>query len=77
MIVRRGLSLALSGVALGVGVALLVTRLLQSLLFEVEPSDPASYLAAALLLAAVAVVTSGVPAWRATRLNPNDALRGE
>ena len=77
MVVRRWLALALSGVVLGLAAALAVTRLLASLLFRVTPSDPASYLAAALLLAAVAILASGVPAWRATRLNPNDALRNE
>ena len=77
MIVRRGLSLAMTGVAVGLAGALLVTRLLRSLLFQVAPSDPATYVGAAILLAAVALLASGVPAYRATRLNPTEALRGE
>jgi ABC-type antimicrobial peptide transport system permease subunit len=77
MIVRRGLAVALSGIALGLGAALLLTRLLRALLFHVEPSDPATFAGAGILLAAVALAASLGPAYRATRLDPMQALRAE
>jgi ABC-type antimicrobial peptide transport system permease subunit len=77
MVVRRGLALALSGVAIGLFVALLATRLLRSLLFHVAPTDPATFLVSGLLLAGGAVAASWFPARRATRFNPSEALRGE
>jgi len=77
MVVRRGLVLALSGVGIGLLVALLVTRLLRSMLFQVAPTDPLTFAGAGLLLAAVALAASWFPAHRATRLNPMEALRGE
>ena len=77
MIVRRGLGLALSGVAAGLVAAFAVTRLFRSLLFDVAPSDPAAFAAAAIGLSAVALAASAIPAWRAARLDPNEALRAE
>ena len=50
---------------------------IQKLLFEIRPLDPASYLGAAVFLGLVALVTSFLPAWRATRINLVDVLRGE
>jgi predicted lysophospholipase L1 biosynthesis ABC-type transport system permease subunit len=77
MVVRSGLALAATGVVIGLGAALLVTRLLRALLFHVAPSDPATFAAAGLLLGAVALLASFVPAYRATRLEPMEALRSE
>jgi putative ABC transport system permease protein len=77
MIVRRGLGLSLSGVVVGVAAALGVTRLFRSLLFAVAPTDPLAFAAAALALSVVAFAASAVPAWRATRLDPMQALRAE
>ena len=77
MIVRRGLGLSLSGVVVGVAAALGVTRLFRSLLFDVAPTDPLAFAAAALALSLVAFAASAVPAWRATRLDPMQALRAE
>jgi putative ABC transport system permease protein len=77
MVVRRGLALAATGVVIGLGAALLVTRLLRALLFHVAPSDPATFAAAGLLLGAVALLATFVPAYRATRFEPMEALRSE
>jgi ABC-type lipoprotein release transport system permease subunit len=63
------------GLALGLLAALLLTRLMRSLLFEVSPSDPAAFGAVTLLLAGVALVASYLPARRATRIDPTHALR--
>ena len=77
MIVRRGLVLAFAGVVVGLAAAAAVTRLFRSLLFEVAPTEPLAFAAAAIALSAVAIAASAVPAWRATRLDPNQALRAE
>ena len=77
MIVRRGLGLSLSGVVVGVVAAFGVTRLFRSLLFDVAPTDPLAFAAAVLALSLVAFAASAVPAWRATRLDPMQALRAE
>jgi putative ABC transport system permease protein len=77
LIVGQAARLAGLGVALGVAGALVLTRLMASMLFGVTPRDIASYAAAAVALAAVALVASFVPARRATALDPVRALRHE
>ncbi|HSB12444.1 MAG TPA: ABC transporter permease [Blastocatellia bacterium] len=77
MVVGNGIRLALAGIAFGVVGATWLTRLLRSLLFEVTPSDPPTFAAAILLLAAVAVLACYIPARRATRVDPVIALRNE
>jgi len=77
MIVRQGLRLALIGTALGLLGALLLTRLLKSMLFGVKPTDPVTFVAVSILLAAVALLASYVPARRATKVDPMVALRYE
>ncbi len=75
MVLGQGLRLAGAGVVLGVAVALVLTRVMQSLIFGVETYDPAVFLGVAGLLSAIALVAALVPAHRATRVNPLDAVR--
>jgi putative ABC transport system permease protein len=77
LVVDEGARLALAGIAVGVGAALMLTRLISSLLFGVSPSDPITLAAVALLLAVVAMIACYIPARRATRVDPNVALRYE
>jgi putative ABC transport system permease protein len=76
-IVGQGLVLAFLGVGIGFAGALALARLLGSLLFEVKPSDPATYLGVAFALIAAAVIASFIPARRAASIDPNVALRCE
>jgi putative ABC transport system permease protein len=77
LVLGRALKTAAFGVAAGLAGALLITRLMRSLLFEVSPSDPLTLAAGACMLATVALMAAYVPARRATRVDPNVALRHE
>jgi predicted permease len=77
LILGSGLLLALGGLASGLAAAYLATRSMRSLLHEVEPADPLTFAAVAVVLTVVAVVASLVPAWRAARLDPVLALKAE
>ena len=77
MIVGKGFRLAALGVAIGIAGAFALSRLLGNLLFGVEPTDPATYLATAVFLVAVALAACWVPARRAARVDPMVALRYE
>jgi predicted permease len=74
-VVRQGMGLTLAGLLAGIAFAIAVTRLAAPLLVNVSATDPLIFVAAALFLAAVALVASYVPARRATRIDPNIALR--
>jgi putative ABC transport system permease protein len=74
-VLRRALGLMLVGVAFGTAGALALTRVMSGLLYEVRPTDAATFAGSALLLALLAVAASLVPAWRATRVDPLVALR--
>ena len=77
MFVAHGLVLAGAGVAIGLIAAFGVTRLISSLLFEVDPVDPLTYATVSLTLMAATVLASYVPALRATAVDPIEALRSE
>ena len=77
LVVGHGLTLAVVGVALGVAGALVLTRFLASMLYGIRPTDPLTYLGVSLLLTAVAIVASYIPARRATKVDPMEALRYE
>jgi putative ABC transport system permease protein len=77
LVMGQGLKLALIGTALGLAVSLWAARLMRGLLFGVQPSDPWTLIAVSAVLTAVALLACGIPAWRATRVAPVDALRIE
>ena len=77
MVLGHGRRLTLLGIALGIGGALVVTRLMQQALFEVDAADPLVYIALSVMLLLVAECASWFPARRATRIDPVIALRGE
>jgi len=76
-VLGQGLRLAALGMAIGLVLALAVTRLMSSLLFGITPTDVATFAGSALLLAIIAVAASLVPALRASRVDPLVALRDE
>jgi putative ABC transport system permease protein len=77
LIVKQGVTLVLIGLALGMVGALALTRLLATLLFGVTTKDPMTFISIAALLSFVALLACYVPAWRATRVDPLEALRCE
>jgi ABC-type antimicrobial peptide transport system permease subunit len=77
VILGQGLVLAGVGLSLGLAVALAGTRLLRTMLFEVQPNDPLLYLAVVVLLGVVTLLAGYVPARRASHIDPLAALRQE
>ncbi len=77
MIMRRALFWTGSGVVIGVIVSMAAARLLRSLLYQVTPDDPVTYIALACVLGIVALGAGMIPAWRASRLDPLLVIRGE
>jgi len=76
-VARQGLGLTLAGVGAGAAAALVATRILRSMLFGVAPGDPTVLAAVAVLLAAVALLASWIPARRAAAVDPLIAIRTE
>ena len=70
MVVRQGMALALSGMVAGTVAAFAAARLVASMLFRVDARNPVAFLLAVLFLAAVALLATWIPAFRATRTDP-------
>jgi putative ABC transport system permease protein len=77
MVIRQGMTLTLIGVAIGIGGALWLTRFLSSFLFGVKTLDPAAFVATPVVLCVVALLSTWIPARRATKVDPMTALRLE
>jgi predicted permease len=77
MVMRQALTLTGLGIGGGVVAALVLTRLMQTLLYEVKPADPVTFVSVSIVLVAVAIVAGALPAYRATRVSPLIALRTE
>ena len=77
MVVGQGFKLALIGVAIGIAGSIGLTRFLVSLLYDVKPTDPLTFIAVSLILIAVALLACYIPARRAAKVDPMVALRYE
>jgi len=77
MILRRGLTLAVIGLAIGIALSLMLTKLISGMLFGVRPSDPLTFVAVSLVLLLVSLIASSVPAYRASTLDPMKTLRDQ
>ncbi len=77
MVMRHGLWLAAIGIAGGLAGAFMLTRAMESLLYQVRPNDPLTFASVAMAVMLVALASSFLPAWRATRVSPTTALRAE
>jgi putative ABC transport system permease protein len=77
MTVKQGLKLVGAGMILGLGAAFLLTRVMASLLFRISATDPITFFGISVVLLAVAILASYVPALRATRIDPMIALRAQ
>ncbi|HEY4951597.1 MAG TPA: ABC transporter permease [Candidatus Acidoferrales bacterium] len=77
LVLSRGLLLTTTGIIIGIALALLLTRLLGNLLYQVSPRDPLAFAAAFAVMTLASVAACFLPAWRATRTDPVRALRAE
>jgi ABC-type antimicrobial peptide transport system permease subunit len=77
MTVKQGLKLVSMGMMLGLAAAFLLTRVLASLLFGISATDPITFIGISLVLLAVAILASYIPALRATKVDPIIALRAQ
>ena len=77
LVLRQGLKVAATGLVVGLIASVMFTRFLTSLLFEVKPADVMTTLAVLVTLAAVGLLANYLPARRASRVDPNEALRCE
>jgi predicted permease len=77
MVLRRALTPAVIGIAFGLGVALLLARSMSALVYGVGVNDPASFIVVTMVLFAVAIISALIPAARATRVSPLEAIRAD
>jgi putative ABC transport system permease protein len=77
MFLRHGIQLTATGIALGIGAALVLTRVMSALLFGVDPTDQLSYVAVSAVLASVTLLATYLAARRATRVDPMIAMRAD
>jgi putative ABC transport system permease protein len=77
LVLRQGMTLASMGIVIGLVGAGITSRALVTLLFGVTPLDSATYVGVVMLLAIVSSIACGIPAWRAARVRPSEALRFE
>ena len=75
LVLGRVALLVAMGIAAGAAMSLWASRFVEALLYGLEPRDPSTFIAAALVLAAVGLLAGGLPAWRATRIDPSTVLR--
>jgi putative ABC transport system permease protein len=77
MILRQGMLLVLIGLGIGLASAIGLSRLMKTMLFQVEPTDPFTFAGVSLIFAAAALLACYLPARRALRIDPLRALRAE
>ena len=75
MVLHSGFRLTVIGLVIGLGLGFALSQGIASMLYGIAPSDPTTYVALAILLTVVALTACGIPAWRATRVDPLEALR--
>jgi high-affinity Fe2+/Pb2+ permease len=77
LVIRRSLKLAVIGMAAGLAMAIAATRLIESMLFQIDGRDPVTLTSVTLLLAALVIIGCIGPAFRAARVDPMTTLRAE
>jgi ABC-type antimicrobial peptide transport system permease subunit len=77
LVISEGVKLAASGAMIGLVAALLATRVLRTMLYDLAPTDPATYATVVVILGATAIAAAWLPARRAARLDPVEALRAD
>jgi putative ABC transport system permease protein len=76
LIVRQGLILATAGIGIGIAAALVMTKMMSSLLYKIGTRDLKTFASTSIVFLAIAVFASYLPARRATKIDPAEALRG-
>jgi len=77
LVLRDGLSLTVIGTVIGLGLALLASRFIETMLFGVSRLDAVTYISVVALLALTSAIACWMPAWRASRLDPNAILKAD